>query len=75
LEHFSHHVARFIAEHGGHIASGKNEKRFVESTFRVSREVFNVNPVLKVEQFLKSVGAHSGDFAGSCSPSSTLTQF
>ncbi|GLI64159.1 hypothetical protein VaNZ11_007344 [Volvox africanus] len=49
---FSRHVARFIVRHGFELA-GKTDQRFVESCFKLFRDVLNVRTVLTPAQFFE----------------------
>ncbi|GIL72177.1 hypothetical protein Vretimale_340 [Volvox reticuliferus] len=49
---FSRHVARFIVQHGFELA-GKTDQRFVESCFKLFRDVLNVRTVLTPAQFFE----------------------
>ncbi|EFJ49378.1 hypothetical protein VOLCADRAFT_89740 [Volvox carteri f. nagariensis] len=55
---FSRHVARFIVRHGFEPSfimklAGKTDQRFVESCFKLFREVLNVRTVLTPSQFFE----------------------
>ncbi|KAG2501080.1 hypothetical protein HYH03_000898 [Edaphochlamys debaryana] len=49
---FSRHVARFIVRSGFELA-GKTDQRFVESSFRLFRDVLNVRTVVTPAQFFE----------------------